>query len=78
MTEIGSTGLTQLLLSWRDGDATALDKLTPIVYEKPRRLARRYMRRERANDAAAIYREAEATTASHSARDRRAEAASAS
>ncbi len=50
MTATGSTGVTQLLLDWRDGDATALDRLTPIVYEELRRLARHYMRRERAND----------------------------
>jgi RNA polymerase sigma factor (TIGR02999 family) len=36
-----------LLRAWGDGDREALDKLTPIVYEELRRLARRYMRRER-------------------------------
>ena len=35
-----------LLRAWSDGDQGALDRLTPIVYEELRRLARRYMRRE--------------------------------
>jgi RNA polymerase sigma-70 factor (ECF subfamily) len=36
-----------LLHAWSAGDATALDKLTPIVYDELRRLAGRYMKRER-------------------------------
>jgi RNA polymerase sigma-70 factor, ECF subfamily len=36
-----------LLQAWGDGDRGALDKLTPIVYDELRRLARRYMRGER-------------------------------
>lgn len=39
--------VTQLLIEWRDGDETALDRLIPIVYDEMRRLARYYMRRER-------------------------------
>ena len=39
--------ITQLLIEWRDGDVTALDRLMPLVYEELRRLARYYMRRER-------------------------------
>jgi RNA polymerase sigma-70 factor (ECF subfamily) len=39
--------VSQLLLAWRDGDQGALDRLTPIVYDELRRLARRYMRHER-------------------------------
>lgn len=39
--------ITELLIEWRDGDETALDKLMPLVYEELRRLARYYMRRER-------------------------------
>jgi len=35
------------LLAWGAGDRTALDRLAPIVYEELRRMARRYMRRER-------------------------------
>jgi RNA polymerase sigma-70 factor, ECF subfamily len=36
-----------LLRAWSDGDRGALDRLTPIVYEELRRLARRYLKRER-------------------------------
>jgi RNA polymerase sigma factor (TIGR02999 family) len=36
-----------LLRAWGDGDRGALDRLTPIVYDELRRLARLYMRRER-------------------------------
>jgi RNA polymerase sigma factor (TIGR02999 family) len=39
--------VTQLLLAWSSGDRTALDKLTPLVYDELRRMAHRYMRRER-------------------------------
>ncbi len=46
MTE-QTTGVTRLLLKWREGDTEALEKLTPIVYGELRRLARYYMRGER-------------------------------
>src|SRR5919198_2691791 len=39
--------VSTLLRAWSDGDQTALDRLTPIVYEELHRLARHYMRRER-------------------------------
>ena len=39
--------VTRLLLAWRGGDQRALEKLAPIVYDELRRLAHRYMRRER-------------------------------
>src|SRR6266700_3918842 len=39
--------ISTLLRAWTDGDQSALDRLTPIVYNELRRLARRYMRRER-------------------------------
>jgi len=42
-------GVTRLLSAWRSGDAQALDRLTPLVYDELRELARRYMRRERPN-----------------------------
>lgn len=35
------------LRAWTEGDQGALEKLTPVVYEELRRLAGRYMRRER-------------------------------
>lgn len=38
---------TQLLTEWRSGHSQALDRLTPLVYEELRRLARNYMRAER-------------------------------
>jgi RNA polymerase sigma-70 factor, ECF subfamily len=37
-----------LLQAWSAGDRTALDQLVPVVHAELRRLARRYMRRERA------------------------------
>ncbi len=43
-----SEDVTQLLLKWRDGDASALDRLMPLVYDELRRLARQCLRRERA------------------------------
>jgi RNA polymerase sigma-70 factor (ECF subfamily) len=48
--EAGRTAKDQvgeLLRSWSHGDTTALERLTPIVYEELHRLARRYMRGER-------------------------------
>jgi ECF sigma factor len=41
--------VSTLLRAWSDGDHGALDALTPIVYAELRRLAHRYMRRERAD-----------------------------
>lgn len=38
--------ITQLLLSWSEGDKAALDRLIPLVYPELRRLARIYMSRE--------------------------------
>src|SRR5665213_2041867 len=38
---------TQLLTEWRSGQPQALERLTPLVYEELRRLARNYMRAER-------------------------------
>lgn len=42
--------VTQLLQAWQRGDKTALDRLIPIVYQELRRLAHRYMSRERAHN----------------------------
>jgi RNA polymerase sigma factor (TIGR02999 family) len=36
--------VTALLLAWREGDASALDRLMPLVYAELRRLAHRHMR----------------------------------
>src|SRR5688572_23705251 len=38
--------VTELLLSWRQGDAEALDRLIPLVYDELRRVARRHLQRE--------------------------------
>jgi RNA polymerase sigma factor (TIGR02999 family) len=40
--------VSSLLQAWSDGDQQALALLTPIVYDELRRLAHRYMKRERA------------------------------
>jgi RNA polymerase sigma-70 factor, ECF subfamily len=41
--------ITQLLSQWSNGDSSALERLMPLVYDELRRLAARYMRRERGN-----------------------------
>jgi RNA polymerase sigma factor (TIGR02999 family) len=43
----GSAEVTGLLKAWNAGDRGALDRLTPVVYEELRRMARRHMRGER-------------------------------
>ena len=43
----GVANLTQLLAAWRSGEPQALERLTPLVYDELRRLARSYMRTER-------------------------------
>jgi RNA polymerase sigma factor (TIGR02999 family) len=39
--------LTEILRRWSDGDAEALEQLTPTVYAELHRIAKRYMGRER-------------------------------
>src|SRR5947208_1597948 len=39
--------ISTLLRAWSGGDQSALDRLTPFVYNELRRLARRYMKHER-------------------------------
>lgn len=41
--------VTQLLVQWSNGDAAAFEKLVPLVYDELRRLAGRYLRRERSD-----------------------------
>jgi RNA polymerase sigma-70 factor (ECF subfamily) len=41
------SGLTLLLQRWSNGDASALNDITPIVYAELRKLADGYLRRER-------------------------------
>src|SRR5262245_37290689 len=38
--------VTDLLLSWRQGDAAAFDRLVPLVYDELRRVAQRRLRGE--------------------------------
>jgi RNA polymerase sigma factor (TIGR02999 family) len=40
---------TELLLAWGRGETSAFERLVPLVHDELRLLARRYMRRERAN-----------------------------
>src|SRR6202142_3623488 len=45
--ETAAGEVSGLLRAWGDGDRAALDRLTPIVYDELRRLARHYMKGER-------------------------------
>src|SRR5262245_1264404 len=47
MNTLTADDLTVLLLEWRDGDRAALDRLIPLVYDELRRIAHRYVQRER-------------------------------
>jgi RNA polymerase sigma factor (TIGR02999 family) len=47
MTTLAADNLTGLLIEWREGDQAALTKLTPLVYDELRRIAHRYVQRER-------------------------------
>ena len=47
MHDQNSHELTEILQKWSDGDAAALEKLTPVVYAELHRIAKRYMGRER-------------------------------
>ena len=47
MNTLTADNLTGLLVEWRDGDKAALDRLMPLVYDELRRIAHRYIRRER-------------------------------
>ncbi len=53
MERVGQSGppsvgqVSTLLRAWGNGDQNALEKLTPIVYDELRRLARRHMKGER-------------------------------
>jgi len=38
--------ITQLLADWRSGDASALDRLVPLIERELRRIAKRHLRRE--------------------------------
>jgi RNA polymerase sigma factor (TIGR02999 family) len=49
MATVSPGSVTQLLLDWNNGDQAALDQLMPLVYDEMRRLAERYLRRERSD-----------------------------
>ena len=44
---INADDLTGLLIEWGQGDKAAPDRLTPLVYDEIRRIAHRYVQRER-------------------------------
>ena len=46
---IARPGITQLLQAWRKGDEGALEQLAPLVERELHRLARKYLRQERAH-----------------------------
>jgi RNA polymerase sigma factor (TIGR02999 family) len=48
MKALSADNLTALLVEWRDGDEAALESLMPLVYDQLRRIAHRYVQRERA------------------------------
>lgn len=47
MSEPTSHEVTQLLQKWSDGDAAALEELTPIIHAELHKIAHRYINRER-------------------------------
>ena len=44
---LATSELTGLLKDWKHGDPTALERLTPLIYDELRRIAHRYAQRER-------------------------------
>jgi len=48
MSTHSSKQLTQLLIDWNNGDQLALEKLIPLVHAELHKLARNYMKQERA------------------------------
>lgn len=49
MSVTNTQEVTELLHRWSDGDAEALEQLTPVIYAELHRIAKRYMSREREN-----------------------------
>jgi RNA polymerase sigma-70 factor (ECF subfamily) len=47
MIQTGSPQLSALIRAWSDGDRTALDRLTPLIYSELHRMAKHYMRSQR-------------------------------
>ncbi len=46
---VSSNELTLNLIEWRNGDASAIEKILPVVYDELKRTAQRYLRRERSD-----------------------------
>lgn len=46
VTGKNSESITELLIQWQQGDDSALDRLSPLIYQELHRLASRAMRRE--------------------------------
>jgi RNA polymerase sigma factor (TIGR02999 family) len=47
MSTSGPSDISLLLNAWKTGDQSALDRLTPLIYDELRRMARRHMQKER-------------------------------
>ena len=47
MMTLANSELTVLLKDWKRGDKSALERLTPLIYDELRRIAHRYAQRER-------------------------------
>jgi RNA polymerase sigma-70 factor (ECF subfamily) len=47
MLPASTTGVTELLVNWSQGNADARDALVPVVYDELRRIARRHLWRQR-------------------------------
>jgi len=47
MAALATSELTGLLDDWKRGDPTALERLTPLIYDELRRIAHRYAQHER-------------------------------
>lgn len=47
MTTVNVDDVTELLIEWGQGDKAALERLTPLIYDEIRRIAHRYVQRER-------------------------------
>ena len=48
MRPTGPSEISALIRAWSDGDRTALDSLTPLIYSELRRMAKQHMRRQQA------------------------------
>ena len=47
MSSSGPSDISVLLNAWKTGDQSALDRLTPLIYDELRRMARCHMQKER-------------------------------